>query len=31
VIRGHGPVCFGTDLAAALAHAFELEARAVLS
>jgi L-fuculose-phosphate aldolase len=25
VIRGHGPVCFGTDLAEALARAFELE------
>jgi L-fuculose-phosphate aldolase len=28
VIRDHGPVCFGTDLADALARAFELEARA---
>jgi L-fuculose-phosphate aldolase len=25
VIRGHGPVCFGADLAAALARAFEVE------
>jgi L-fuculose-phosphate aldolase len=25
VIRDHGPVCFGTDLADALARAFELE------
>jgi L-fuculose-phosphate aldolase len=25
VIRGHGPVCFGVDLAAALERAFELE------
>jgi L-fuculose-phosphate aldolase len=25
VIQGHGPVCFGTDLAAALACAFEVE------
>jgi L-fuculose-phosphate aldolase len=25
VIRDHGPVCFGTDLAGALARAFELE------
>jgi L-fuculose-phosphate aldolase len=25
VIDGHGPVCFGSDLAAALARAFELE------
>jgi len=25
VIRGHGPVCFGVDLAAALARAFALE------
>ena len=25
VIEGHGPVCFGTDLADALARAFELE------
>ena len=28
VMRGHGPVCFGADLAEALARAFELEARA---
>ena len=28
VIRDHGPVCFGADLAEALARAFELEARA---
>ena len=28
VIEGHGPVCFGVDLAEALARAFELEARA---
>jgi L-fuculose-phosphate aldolase len=25
VMRGHGPVCFGADLAEALARAFELE------
>jgi L-fuculose-phosphate aldolase len=25
VIQGHGPVCFGTDLADALSRAFELE------
>ena len=25
VVQGHGPVCFGTDLAAALARAFEVE------
>jgi L-fuculose-phosphate aldolase len=25
VIRGHGPVCFGADLAAALERAFEVE------
>ena len=25
VVRGHGPVCFGSDLRAALARAFELE------
>jgi L-fuculose-phosphate aldolase len=25
VVEGHGPVCFGTDLADALARAFELE------
>jgi L-fuculose-phosphate aldolase len=28
VIRGHGPVCFGADLADALNRAFVLEARA---
>jgi ribulose-5-phosphate 4-epimerase/fuculose-1-phosphate aldolase len=28
VMREHGPVCFGGDLAEALARAFELEARA---
>jgi L-fuculose-phosphate aldolase len=28
VIEGHGPVCFGTDLAAALARAFEVESAA---
>jgi L-fuculose-phosphate aldolase len=28
VMRNHGPVCFGSDLADALARAFELEARA---
>jgi L-fuculose-phosphate aldolase len=28
VMRGHGPVCFGADLAEALARAFELEALA---
>lgn len=28
VMRDHGPVCFGADLAEALARAFELEARA---
>ena len=28
VIEGHGPVCFGADLAAALERAFELEQRA---
>jgi len=28
VMRNHGPVCFGADLAEALARAFELEARA---
>jgi ribulose-5-phosphate 4-epimerase/fuculose-1-phosphate aldolase len=28
VIRDHGPVCFGSDLAEALAHAFALEERA---
>jgi L-fuculose-phosphate aldolase len=28
VIRGHGPVCFGSDLAEALARAFELEGAA---
>jgi L-fuculose-phosphate aldolase len=28
VIRDHGPVCFGSDLAEALGRAFELEARA---
>jgi L-fuculose-phosphate aldolase len=27
VMRDHGPVCFGADLAEALARAFELEAR----
>jgi L-fuculose-phosphate aldolase len=31
VIRGHGPVCFGADLAGALARAFELEERARLA
>jgi L-fuculose-phosphate aldolase len=30
VIRGHGPVCFGPDLAEALARAFALEERARL-
>jgi L-fuculose-phosphate aldolase len=30
VIRDHGPVCFGADLADALARAFELEERARL-
>jgi ribulose-5-phosphate 4-epimerase/fuculose-1-phosphate aldolase len=28
VIQGHGPVCFGPDLAAALARAFALEEEA---
>jgi L-fuculose-phosphate aldolase len=28
VIRDHGPVCFGGDLAEALAHAFSVEANA---
>jgi L-fuculose-phosphate aldolase len=28
VMRAHGPVCFGRDLAEALARAFDLEARA---
>jgi L-fuculose-phosphate aldolase len=28
VVRGHGPVCFGSDLRAALARAFELEEQA---
>jgi ribulose-5-phosphate 4-epimerase/fuculose-1-phosphate aldolase len=28
VIEGHGPVCFGADLAAALARAFEVESLA---
>jgi L-fuculose-phosphate aldolase len=28
VVRGHGPVCFGTDLADALARAFALEENA---
>ncbi len=28
VIEGHGPVCFGADLAAALALAFEIEEQA---
>ena len=28
VIQGHGPVCFGADLAAALARAFEIESLA---
>jgi L-fuculose-phosphate aldolase len=28
VIEGHGPVCFGADLAAALERAFELESAA---
>ena len=31
VISGHGPVCFGADLAAALRRAFELEERARVS
>jgi L-fuculose-phosphate aldolase len=30
VIRGHGPVCFGADLAGALARAFALEMEARL-
>jgi L-fuculose-phosphate aldolase len=28
VIRGHGPVCFGADLAEAVARAFEVEEKA---
>jgi ribulose-5-phosphate 4-epimerase/fuculose-1-phosphate aldolase len=28
VVRGHGPVCFGVDLADALARAFALEENA---
>lgn len=28
VIQGHGPVCFGADLAGALARAFEIEEQA---
>ena len=28
VMEGHGPVCFGADLASALARAFEVERRA---
>jgi L-fuculose-phosphate aldolase len=31
VIQGHGPVCFGADLAEALSRAFDLEARASAS
>ena len=31
VVRGHGPVCFGADLAAALARAFALEEQARLA
>jgi ribulose-5-phosphate 4-epimerase/fuculose-1-phosphate aldolase len=30
-MRDHGPVCFGADLAEALARAFELEAVAATS
>jgi L-fuculose-phosphate aldolase len=30
VIRGHGPVCFGADLADAVARAFSVEASAVV-
>jgi L-fuculose-phosphate aldolase len=30
VIRGHGPVCFGIDLADAVARAFSVEASAVV-
>jgi L-fuculose-phosphate aldolase len=30
VIRDHGPVCFGTDLAEAVARAFSVEASAVV-
>jgi L-fuculose-phosphate aldolase len=31
VIEGHGPVCFGVDLAEALTRALDLEARATVS
>ena len=31
VVRGHGPVCFGADLAEALARACEVEVRARLA